>query len=82
MRLFLACALTLAPLAALAQDLVFSPQATELCLDSVAPIAQAQCVGHSADACMQDTVGGESTVGMGGCLWAEYEYWDARLNAA
>jgi uncharacterized protein YecT (DUF1311 family) len=29
---------------------------------------------------MTDTLGGSSTVGMGGCLHPEYEYWDARLN--
>lgn len=30
---------------------------------------------------MTDTPGGQSTYGMGGCLSAEAEYWDAQLNA-
>lgn len=32
--------------------------------------------------CMQNTVGGQSTVGIGGCLEAERAQWDGRLNAA
>ena len=31
---------------------------------------------------MANTQGGETTVGMGGCLDREWQYWDARLNAA
>ncbi|MFO6465978.1 lysozyme inhibitor LprI family protein [Jannaschia sp. KMU-145] len=64
---------------AAAQDLSFSPAATEACLAAGAGPA---CIGVSANLCMTETPGGSSTVGTGGCLWAEAEYWDDRLNAA
>lgn len=66
-----------------AQDLVFSPTATEACLAAVEVETQrVACIGASANACMSDTPGGETTVGMGGCLDRELQYWDARLNAS
>lgn len=79
MRPFVLIALTLfaAPLAA--QNLVFSPRATESCLLSG---GGESCIGLSAEACMEDTPGGYSTVGMGGCLSMELTYWDDRLNAS
>lgn len=65
---------------AFAQDgLVFSPLATETCLMQ---IGGAQCIGLSANLCMEATEGGSSTYGMGGCLSREADYWDVRLNAA
>lgn len=74
-------ALTLLPGAAFAQDgLVFSPQATEACFAEEGYAED--CIGLSANQCMTDTFGGESTAGMGGCLDAEWQYWDDRLNAA
>lgn len=66
--------------AAWAQDVAFSNAATEACL--VRTTYAASCVGLSAQVCMGQTPGGDSTAGMSGCYWAEYEYWDARLNAA
>ncbi|SFL92439.1 lysozyme inhibitor LprI family protein [Shimia aestuarii] len=78
-----AVALMLAPLSVAAQDLVFSPEATESCLAGlVAGQDQTTCVGASANACMDATQGGWSTVGMSGCYEQERLYWDARLNAA
>jgi uncharacterized protein YecT (DUF1311 family) len=68
-------------LPAAAQDLAFSPNATEDCL-AAAPADPAACIGHAADACMLDTDGGDSTVGMGACLRAELDWWAARLAAA
>ncbi|MEO3413809.1 lysozyme inhibitor LprI family protein [Roseovarius sp. CAU 1744] len=65
-----------------AQDLVFSPAQTESCLASSAPEQQRLCFGLSAQACMSATPGGHTTVGMAGCLDAERQYWDNRLNAA
>ena len=66
---------------AVAQDLVFSMQATDSCLAGMERADQQDmCIGASAQMCMQDTVGGGSTVGMGGCLSAELGQWDARLN--
>ena len=65
--------------AAPAQELVFSPNATEACLSRG---GGSECIGQSADACVNATEGGYSTVGMGACLDQEWQYWDARLNAA
>lgn len=65
---------------AMAQDLVFSMQDTDSCLASKAESGPESCIGVSAQICMQKTVGGGSTVGMGGCLDAEWNAWDARLN--
>ncbi|MEO0750857.1 MAG: lysozyme inhibitor LprI family protein [Pseudomonadota bacterium] len=68
-----------APVAA--QDLVFSPAATEACLASTQSYdGRHACIGASAELCMEGTQGGFSTYGMGGCLSAELEYWDAQLN--
>lgn len=38
------------------------------------------CIGRAATACMKDSVGGDSTVGMGGCLDRELQVWDGMLN--
>lgn len=65
---------------AAAQDIAFTPAATEACLASDA--APETCIGQSSALCMQDSEGGETTIGMSFCAWAEAEYWDARLNAA
>lgn len=65
---------------AAAQDLIFSPNATESCLASGADFRS--CIGRSAEACMNDTPGGWSTVGMGGCYDRERQWWDARLNTS
>lgn len=63
---------------AVAQDIEFSTDATENCLENDG----ADCIGRSADACMEATDGGTSTAGMGACLEKELEWWDGRLNAA
>ena len=39
------------------------------------------CIGVAANACIEATPGGYSTMGMTGCTLAEAEWWDARLNA-
>lgn len=67
---------------ALAQDIPFSPEATESCLASAGDLAARQaCVGASAEACI-NTPDGYTTVGMGFCYGAERDWWDTRLNAA
>lgn len=66
--------------AAAAQDVSFSPAATESCLAETDD--PRICIGLSANACMADTPGGDTTYGMGGCLDAERAYWDGRLNTA
>jgi len=77
MRLFsLLCILAAAPAAA--QDLNYSDHATDACMQSGSD--HGDCIGLSALQCMQDTPGGFSTYGEGGCLNAELEYWDRLLN--
>ncbi len=67
---------------ALAQDLKFSREYSVDCMAELEGDAQLTCIGASANACMADTPGGDTTVGMGGCLNAEWQYWDAELNDA
>jgi len=82
MKAMLLAVLMLAPQAVAAQDLPFSMNRTLACLDGAAgPDARRACVGLSADSCI-DTPAGGSTVGMAGCLDAERQYWDDRLNAS
>jgi len=62
---------------AAAQELPFSPRATERCLAQAGPgPAREICIGLSAAACI------DTTVGMSTCLGQEASYWDERLNAA
>lgn len=66
-----------------AQDLSWTPDATEACLTEAAQDAKARplCIGRSAALCI-DTPDGYTTVGMSFCASQEGEYWDTRLNAA
>ncbi|MDD9922411.1 MAG: DUF1311 domain-containing protein [Boseongicola sp.] len=67
---------------AAAQDLTWTPDATEACLEEGEDQAALEaCIGASADICI-DTRNGSTTVGMGFCLSRELDFWDARLNAA
>lgn len=83
MKITLTCAILLgaaAPVAA--QEFVYVDTQTESCLiDMVTATGKLDCVGQSADACIDASVGGETTIGMGGCLDEERKFWDARLNA-
>ncbi|PSL21872.1 lysozyme inhibitor LprI family protein [Shimia abyssi] len=66
-----------------AQELVFSPAATEACMVEFGHLVDVSfCAGESANACMEATTDGSTTVGMSGCLEQERVYWDGRLNAA
>ena len=66
-----------------AQELVYSNDATWNCLATTSDrLPRMGCIGRSADACMQATPGGETTVGMGGCLDREFQFWDQVLNGA
>ncbi|QDC10154.1 DUF1311 domain-containing protein [Oceanicola sp. D3] len=66
---------------AAAQELSFDPMIAEECEEQRAELSEReQCIGWAANACMENTEGGGSTVGMNGCLDAEWQYWDARLN--
>ncbi|MEM7075142.1 MAG: lysozyme inhibitor LprI family protein [Pseudomonadota bacterium] len=65
-----------------AQDLVWTPEATEACLAAaVSPEARDACVGTSAGLCI-NTPDGYTTVGFAACSRFEAEYWDTRLNEA
>jgi len=79
--------LALSP-AALSADPVFTPEATEACVQEVEARsaglpghAALDCVGRAAQVCMTGP-GGDTTIGMIDCLSAENDYWDARLNTA
>lgn len=63
-----------------AQQLIFDENVTYDCLNTGED--PRSCIGLSSQICMQATPGGHSTVAMGGCLDAELQWWDARLNAA
>ena len=78
----IAIALVMLAGAAGAQDLTFDPGPTVACLAQVdvSSSAALDCIGKAAEACMA-TPDGQTTVGMGYCLGAEWEWWDARLNA-
>ncbi|TRW98231.1 DUF1311 domain-containing protein [Paracoccus sp. M683] len=71
------------PGAAWAQDegLDYDPLILETCLAGRQADRQAECIGIAADRCMATGAGG-SNVGMGGCLAAEADQWDAALNAS
>lgn len=64
-----------------AQDLVYSEQPTGACLAAGA-VPAAVCVGRSAEACINATEDGKTTMGMIGCYDRERVYWDGRLNVA
>ena len=63
-----------------AQDVVFSMQATDACLDAGGSVLW--CAGRSASRCTEATPGGSSTVAMGACAEREWTAWDGRLNQA
>ena len=66
---------------ALAEDLVYSNDATVQCLAEAEDVhAKRGCIGTSAGLCMKANSAGETTYGMGGCLSFELEFWDDELN--
>ncbi|MCB1367163.1 MAG: DUF1311 domain-containing protein [Rhodobacteraceae bacterium] len=73
--------LALLPVPVLAQDLTYSDRHSATCLAAGSSLPEREaCIGLSANACMEDTMGGYSTAGMVGCLSLELDWWDARLN--
>lgn len=65
-----------------AQDLSFDIAPTEECIGAAdwSEGPPYDCIGMAANACMA-TPDGSTTVGMNFCLDAEWQWWDARLNA-
>ena len=81
MRWVLVCLLGMVSPGA-AQELSFDPLLIEEREEGRPELAEReQCIGVAASACMENTEGGHSTMGMNGCLDAEWQYWDGRLNA-
>lgn len=81
MKRILTVAVLLVSTAATAQDLRYSDQASQSCVDQAGtPEAKRSCIGSSASACMDATADGSTTIGMMQCLDEEHAYWDARLN--
>jgi uncharacterized protein YecT (DUF1311 family) len=79
-RLTAVLALLAAPV--MAQDLQYTDRGTQTCLEAAESYgAKIDCAGASAEQCMEDTPGGHSTIGMGGCLDRELSYWDGLLNS-
>ncbi len=67
---------------AAAQELPFSPEATEACLEVAEDRgAREACIGRSAEACYSRE-GVYSNYAVGICYGAEADYWDVRLNTA
>lgn len=63
-----------------AQELPFTPAATESCLAGAASLSVRDgCVGKSAEACYS-AEGVHSSYAIGVCFGAEADYWDTRLN--
>lgn len=80
---YLSLVLILSAGGAAAQDLQYSDDFTAACVYAQPTLeGQKTCIGRSAQACMDATSMGSTTVGMGGCLSYELDYWDTRLNAA
>lgn len=77
MRQILVASALFLPGPLLAQDLVFNIAPVEACIRAGGGEA---CAGKAASACMDASPGGQTTVGMGGCLDRERAYWDGWLN--
>ncbi len=67
--------------AASAQEQVFEISEVEICLAGHV-VDKRSCIGKAAAHCSQNSLGGETSFGMGGCLEKELIYWDAALNSA
>jgi uncharacterized protein YecT (DUF1311 family) len=74
----LIAALMLVPLPVAAQELVFDIAPVEACIRAG---GGESCAGQAASACMEMSPGGQTTLGMVGCLDRERAYWDGWLNA-
>ena len=80
--MLLACVASGSASAQNADGLFYSHDATEICLANSETMSEkSECIGRSANLCMDETPGGYSTFAMGGCISLETAFWDARLNA-
>ena len=86
MRRGLACAALMslaAPAAADEAKMAAAFAALDACVTAALDdrAAAGACVGQASGSCMEQTEGGWTTVGMGVCLHAEIDWWQARLDA-
>ncbi len=66
-----------------AQDVVFSPQATETCVTAGKTLHEKRaCIGASAKECIDALPEGNIVEGKRACLSKETAYWQARFDAA
>ncbi|WP_240931640.1 lysozyme inhibitor LprI family protein [Parasedimentitalea denitrificans] len=64
-----------------AQEVVYSDEATNTCAMQADTIDdRRQCIGMSANACMENSEEGFTTIGMMECIDKERVYWDGQLN--
>lgn len=81
MRLFYIFALVVLPRVGFAQDTPFDAQLTQACLAEAVDIAaKRDCIGLSAAACADASVGGFNTRSMTACMGDELALFDALLN--
>lgn len=75
-------ALVAFPVTVTAQDAAYDQNATTSCLADAGTIVERRaCIGLSADACADASVGGFNTRSMTACLKFEYDLFDDMLNA-
>ncbi len=80
MPIFIAVGMIGAVSASHAQTLNFNMNRTDQCIANNGD-NPGKCIGESAVQCTDTTEGGYSTAVQGGCLNAEFEAWDQRLNS-
>lgn len=66
------------PLPVQGQEVNFDPSTIEPCIEQGGWI---DCIGLAANACMDETDGGHTTLGMVACIAQETAWWDGDLKA-
>ncbi len=72
-------ALILLPTPGIAAEQVFEITEVTDCLEASAENPRS-CIGKASSYCSENSIGGETTVGMVGCLDKELAFWDDLLN--
>lgn len=62
--------------------LVFTPEATAECLSISRPIERAPCIGLAAQACIEQSPGGDTAPGRIACFTAETAFWESLIAAS
>lgn len=66
---------------AFAQEPFDAAPHVEICTSVADADEMRGCIGAASAQCMEETDGGQTTIGMAMCLQAETQAWDAALNA-